>query len=174
MNYTFNTNFEANFNKVASDSKIAIFLILMVFAIITDSCNKKNDVIPDVYVDFTLSLSDPEFVNLNAFGGTVTVNSGTNNWGTSAAGYDGNGIIIHAGVDEFFAYDRTCPHDYEVNGISIRVDIDPTNSLNAICPKCKTNYALSAGGAPSLGIGRYPLKNYRTSFDGRYVRVWNY
>jgi hypothetical protein len=171
--YTFNTNFETNIFKVTSDSKITIFLTFMAFAIITTSCNKKNDVIPDVYVDFTLSLSDPEFVDLNAFGGTVTVNSRTNNWGTSAAGYDGNGIIVHAGVDEFFAYDRTCPHDYVTNSTSIKVEIDPSNSLNAICPVCKTNYALSAGGTPSKGIGRYPLKNYKTSFDGRYVRVWN-
>jgi hypothetical protein len=159
---------------VTLNSKITLFFILIVTAIGTGSCNKKNDVIPDVYVDFTLNLSDPEFFELNAFGGTVLVNASTNNWGTSAAGYDGNGIIIHAGVDEFFAYDRTCPHDYEVNGISVKVNVDPTNSLNAICPKCLTNYALSAGGTPSKGVSRYPLKNYRTSFDGRFVRVWNY
>ncbi len=146
----------------------------MAFAIITASCNKKNDVIPDVYVDFSLDLADPEFFDLNAFGGTITVSSSTNNLGLRAAGYNGNGIIIHAGVDEFFAYDRTCPHDYETNGTSIKVNIDTSNSLNAICPECKTNYALSAGGTPSKGIGRYPLKNYKTSFDGRFVRVWNY
>jgi hypothetical protein len=158
---------------VASGSKIIIFLTFMALAIITVSCNKKNDVIPDVYVEFTLDLSDPEFFDLNAFGGTITVNSSTNNLGLRAAGYDGNGIIIHAGVDEFFAYDRTCPHDYEINGTSIKVNIDPSNSLIATCPECKTNYALSAGGTPSKGIGRYPLKNYKTSFDGRFVRVWN-
>ncbi len=28
----------------------------------------------------------------------------------------GNGIIVFAGPnDEFYAYDRTCPHDYDVN-----------------------------------------------------------
>ena len=81
-------------------------------------------------------------------------------------------LYLH-GADEFFAYDRTCPHDYAVNGLSVRVNIDPSNSLNAICPECGTNYALAAGGAPSKGVGRYPLKNYRTSFDGTNVRVWN-
>jgi nitrite reductase/ring-hydroxylating ferredoxin subunit len=145
----------------------------MALVIVLSSCNKKNDVIPSTYVNFTLDLNDPEFVNLNAMGGSVTVDSHTNNWGAGAAGFDGNGIIIYAGVDEFYAYDRTCPHDYVVNSLSIKVNIDKTNSTIAICPKCGTTYALSAGGTPASGIGRYPLKNYRTSFQGNLVIVWN-
>ena len=147
----------------------------MAFAITLSSCNKnKNDVIPDVYVNFTLSLNDAQFVDLNAFGGSVAVNASTNNWGSGAAGFDGNGIIICNGVEEFYAYDRTCPHDYVVNTLSIKVNIDPTNSTIAICPNCSTKYALTVGGTPASGIGRYPLKNYRTSFEqGSFVRVWN-
>ena len=61
----------------------------------------------------------------------------------------------------------------QLMNLSIKVNIDPTFSIYAICPKCGTKYALSAGGTPASGIGRYPLKNYRTSFDGRYVSVWN-
>jgi nitrite reductase/ring-hydroxylating ferredoxin subunit len=121
-------------------------------------------------VDFTLNINDPQFVNLNALGGTDTVDARTNNWGSLAAGFEGNGIIIYRGVDEFSAYDRTCPHDYKVNGLSIKVRVD---FIYAVCPKCGTTYALSANGTPASGVGRYPLKNYRTSFDGRYVRVWN-
>lgn len=159
---------------MTSVSKIRLFLFTIVLAIIFTSCNKKNDVIPDVYVDFTLNLNDPQFVNLNAMGGSVTVSSSTNNWGIGAQGFDSNGIIIHAGAEEFFAYDRTCPHDYSVNGLSVKVNIDVSNSLLALCPKCGTTYALSAGGTPlSSGVGRYPLKNYRTSFNGTSVRVWN-
>jgi nitrite reductase/ring-hydroxylating ferredoxin subunit len=145
----------------------------MAVAMTFSSCNKKNDVIPDVPIDFTIRINDPQFTDLNAFGGVALVNANTNNLGRYAAGYDGNGIIIFAGVDEFLAYDRTCPHDYAVNGISVKVNIDPQNSLNAICPKCGTNYSLSTGGNPSAGIGRYPLKNYKTSFDGTFIRVWN-
>jgi nitrite reductase/ring-hydroxylating ferredoxin subunit len=155
---------------VASVSKIRFFSIVLTLAIVIGSCSKKNDVIPDVYVDFTLDLFDPEFVSLNAIG-SDTVNAQTNNWGRSAAGFDNNGIIVYNGGDgQFYAYDRTCPHDYEVNSLSIKVKIDFTI---AFCPKCGTTYALSASGTPASGIGRYPLKNYRTSFDGRYVRVYN-
>jgi nitrite reductase/ring-hydroxylating ferredoxin subunit len=158
---------------MTSDSKIRFFLIGVALIFTFSSCNKKNDVIPDTYVNFTLDLNDPEFVNLNAMGGAVTVDSYTNNWGPGAAGFNNNGIIIYSGVDEFLAYDRTCPHDYSLNGSSIRINIDKNSSLYAICPKCGTKYALSAGGTPASGTGRYPLKNYRTRFDGRYVTVWN-
>ena len=147
------------------------FFIIPVLCIILNSCeNSKNDVIPDVYVNFTISLTDPEFVDLNAIGGSVGVDASTNNLGYAAAGYDGNGIIVHSGPDVYYAYDRTCPHDYAVNGLSVKINID---GIYAICPKCSTNYALPAGGTPASGVGRYPLKNYKTSFDGRFITVWN-
>jgi len=158
---------------MASDSKIRLFFIAVALVITLGSCNKKNDVIPDTYVNFTLDLNDPEFVTLNGFGGSVAVGSSTNNWGPSAAGYNGNGIIICYGVDEFYAYDRTCPHDYVVNSLSVKVTIDPGNSTIAVCPKCGTKYGLTVGGTPASGVGRYPLKNYKTRQQGNYVTVWN-
>jgi nitrite reductase/ring-hydroxylating ferredoxin subunit len=158
---------------MASVSKIRLFFITVALAITLGSCNKKNDVIPNTYVNFTLDLNDPEFVSLIGFGGSIVVGSSTNNWGLGAAGYDGNGIIICSGDEEFYAYDRTCPHDYVVNSVSIKVAIDPTNSMIAICPKCGTKYGLTVGGTPASGVGRYPLKNYKTRQQGNYVTVWN-
>ena len=158
---------------MTSYSKIRFFLITVALLLTFSSCNKKNDVIPDTYVNFTLHLNDPEFINLTGFGGSVTVDSHTNNWGTAAAGYDGNGIIICSGNEEFYAYDRTCPHDYITNSLSIKVNIDPSNSTIGICPNCETKYGLTVGGTPVSGIGRYPLKNYKTSIQGNYVTVWN-
>jgi nitrite reductase/ring-hydroxylating ferredoxin subunit len=153
-------------------SKIGLFLFTLTLAIAISSCSKnKNDVIPDVHVDFTLDLMDPQFVNLTTIG-SDTVDGSTNNWGSySSGGYNGNGIIIYHGGDGFYAYDRTCPHDYEVNGLSVKVIIDFTI---ATCPACGTIYSLAASGTPASGEGRYPLKNYKTSFEqGRFVRVWN-
>lgn len=154
-------------------SKIRFFFLILALAVGLSSCNKKNDVIPDVYVNFTLDLNDPEFTDLSGFGGSVTISSSTNNWGSASAGYDGNGIIVCFGVEEFYAYDRTCPHDYQVNELSVRVNIDPSNSTIGVCPKCGTKYGLTVGGTPVSGIGRYPLKNYRTSYQGNYVTVFN-
>ena len=151
--------------------KIRFFLITTILIFSFSSCRKNSyDVIPDVYVDFTIDLYDPQFVNLTAIGGSDTIDASTNNLGYRAAGFDGNGIILFSGSDAYYAYDSTCPHDYAVNGLSIKVKVDFTQ---AVCPKCGTIYELLVSGTPSSGIGRYPLKNYKTSFDGRLIRVWN-
>lgn len=155
-----------------SDLKIIFFSIIIMIAITLSSCNKENDVIPDVYVDFTLDINDPQFVDLASVGNHAIVTSQTNNWGSEAAGYNYNGIIVYtSGINVFNAYDRTCPHEYSVDGSSVKIDIDFTIG---ICPQCSTIYALSAGGVAYSGPGKYPLKNYKTSFDGRFVHVWNY
>lgn len=152
--------------------KSGYFFSTILAALVLTSCKKvQNDIIPDVDVNFTIDLLDPEFVSLSAIGISDTIDSSTNNWGYNAAGYDENGIIIYHGPDEYFAYDRTCPYDFAVNNLSVKVNIDYTV---AVCPRCATKYALSAYGTPVSGPGKYPLKNYKTSFDGeRYIRVWN-
>jgi len=162
-----------NINIVADKAKLIIFFIF--FALIPYSCeNEKNDVIPDWYVDFTMDLNDIEFVNLSSVFGSVYVNANTNNWGQKASGYDGNGIIVFAGpAGEYYSYDRTCPHDYSTNNLSVKVSV--VDIIYAECPRCKSRYALTNGGTPlSDAISKYPLKNYRTTYLGNYLRVCNY
>jgi len=162
-----------NINIVADKAKLIIFFIF--FALIPYSCeNEKNDVIPDVYVDFTMDLNDIEFVNLSSVFGSVYVNANTNNWGQKASGYDGNGIIVFAGpAGEYYSYDLTCPHDYSTNNLSVKVSV--VDIIYAECPRCKSRYALTNGGTPlSDAISKYPLKNYRTTYLGNYLRVCNY
>ncbi len=162
-----------NINIVADTTKLGIFFIFL--AISAVSCeNDKNDVVPDVYIDFVMNLQDIEFVNLSAMFGYVYVNANTNNWGLKAAGFNNNGLIVFAGIEgEFYAYDRTCPHDYFVNNNSVKVNV--VDIIYAECPLCKTRYALTAGGTPLPGTtGRYPLKNYKTSLSGNYLQVWNH
>ena len=157
-----------------SDSKIRFFLVFLLLPIFLNSCNKdKNDVIPYTYVSFTLNLDDPEFVNLNSTFGSVIVNSSTNNWKYSG-GFNNNGIIIFNGGGQFYAYDRTCPYDYAINNINnARVNI--VDLIYAECPICKTRYVLANFGNPTSDtIGRYPLKNYRTTIYGNSVIVSNY
>lgn len=154
-------------------AKLIFFFIFSAFVAV--SCeNDKDDVIPDSYVNFEINLNDPEFVSLTTMFGSVYINSNTNNWGERAAGFNGNGIIVFAGQEgEFYAYDRTCPHEYSVNGLSVKVSV--IDMTYAECPQCKTKYALTAGGTPVSGsTGRYPLKNYKTYFNGNSIHVWNY
>ncbi len=154
-------------------SKLRIFLIICIFSLLQYACNnEKNDVIPDVLVDFYIDLNDPEFFNLNAIGNFVYINRSTNNMGYKASGFDDNGIIIYRSQnDEFIALDRTCPHDYILDGSSIAVDAE---GIYAECPECGSTYALPSFGTPVSGPSKYPLKMYRTSFNGQFVHVTNY
>jgi hypothetical protein len=155
-------------------SKIAIFLIAVLITVSLTSCKKsKNDVIPDVYVDFYLDLTDFVFKDLAAISNSVTLTSLTPSSSISGrnVGYDNNGIIVYRSGDENFnAYDRTCPYDFVINKIGIKVKIE---GFNAICPQCSTIYALYGWGMPTSGPGTYQLKNYKTSFNEPYLRIWN-
>jgi nitrite reductase/ring-hydroxylating ferredoxin subunit len=154
-------------------SKLRYFFYSLIIALLLSSCNRnENDVIPDVDVDFTIDMMD--FFNIYGVIGSDTVNANDlriDQGRLYAGGFKGNGIIIYYGGDGYYAYDRTCPHDYSTNGLSIKINADFTQ---AVCPKCSTIYALSAFGTPASGPGRYPLKNYKTRFDGRYLNVWNH
>ena len=153
-------------------SKLKIFCLIILITTLHSACNKDEyDVIPDVTVDFYIDLNDPEFFDLAVETGYALVGSSTNNLGIYASGYDDNGIIIyHAPADEFIAYDRTCPYDYKINSKSAAVDVD---GVYAECPLCKSTWALPSFGAPASGPSKYPLKIYRTSFDGRFIHVYN-
>jgi hypothetical protein len=148
-----------------------IFIAGLSILILTSCKNTDYDVIPDVFIDFTIDLLDPEFAALTVIGISDTIDASTNNWGYKSAGYDNNGIIIYSGPDEYLAYDRTCPHDFSVNNLSVAVK---AYLSVAECPVCGTKYTLSGYGSPLSGIGKYPLKSYKTSFEeNRYIRVWN-
>lgn len=151
---------------------LKFFLITLLVFLLMVSCRKdEGDVIPDVLVDSHIDLNDPQFASLSAIGNHALVDATTNNLGIYAAGYDGNGIIIYrAQLDEFFAYDRTCPWEYSIDQSSIRINVD---GIYAICPECGSNYALPSFGTPVSGPSTYPLKVYKTSFDGRFIHVYN-
>lgn len=154
-------------------SGLIIFFLFFTFSLFLTSCGKAgSDVIPDVYVDFTIDLLDPEFVNLCVINVSDTVDASTNNWGSRSAGYNNNGIIVFSGPDDYYAYDRTCPYDFSETGSAVK--LKTADNIYAVCPECGTKYSLSTYGTPLSGPGKYPLKNYKTNFDGeRFIRVWN-
>ena len=158
-----------------SGSNVKIFFIITAALLLTMSCDReKNEVIPDITIDFISTFSDPEFFDLYYSPGTsALISSSHRHLGLGTAGFDSNGIIVYnTGLQgfEFSAYDRICPHCYVTEGASVAVNVD---GVYAICPRCTTNYALGASGLPQEGPGRYYLKNYQTGFTGYSVRVWN-
>jgi hypothetical protein len=157
----------------AVGSNLITFLICVTFLFATSSCSKsKYDVIPDVYVDFTISFSDPQFWNISTAGTSAIVTS-TNIAGQVSVGYDDNGVIIYNTASGYYAFDRTCPNCYKNGGLSIAVEIGDLD-IYAVCPECKTKYVLPSSGTPtSEGPGEYILKNYHTVESAYGVRVWN-
>lgn len=80
-----------------SVSKIRYFFLFALFVTITISCDRdKNEVIPDITVDFTITFSDPEFFDLFYSPGTSSlISSSHRHLGLGTAGFDGNGIIVY-------------------------------------------------------------------------------
>ena len=158
-----------------SGIKIRLFFLITATMLFITACEgDKNEVIPDITVDFTVFASDPEFFDLfYAPGTSALLSSSHRHLGLGTGGFDGNGVIVYnTGISdfEFSAFDRTCPHCYATESISTAVN---TDGVTAVCPRCSTVYAFGASGMPQSGPGQYYLKNYRTAFSGSSVRVWN-
>ena len=140
--------------------KVKIFFLTGTLSLLLQSCVKESiDVIPDVFVNAT--------INLNNFSVGITesiiITSQMIVSGSSSLGYDNNGIILYrVSYDEFYAYDRTCPHHIE-NSTAVN---QYTNTMFAVCPVCNSQYQLWFDGYPTDdGPSVYPLKEYKTSFN---------
>jgi len=153
-------------------SKVLIILVFWNGLVLLSSCRKDNgNIIPETIVDFTFSLNDPLFIDLNSIGNSVIVNSSYS--GQNSAGYMDHGIIIYrASQTEFYAFDRTCTWEESLNQA---VEMDLPADLSAECPECGSTYILPSYGYPDKnGPAQYPLKRYSTQFDGTNVWVYNY
>ncbi len=132
-------------------SKIHIFFIASIFILLSDSCRKKDDLVPNVYVNFTIFLSDPEFSTLQTIGNNVFVTGGV------------SGIIIYrVSQSEFVAFDRCCTYKP-----SDRCAIlpDTVNTLFLKCPCCGSKFSFIDGSVQESPAER-PLTSYSTYFDG--------
>ncbi len=76
-----------------------------------------------------------------------------------SAGYQGI-IVYRLSIDEFRAYDRACPCDPHNCIASIEED----NPVLAFAPACESRFILTDGSVVE-GPSRFPLRQYRTSFD---------
>jgi len=141
-------------------SKILIFLITSAVILTNDSCRKKDDVVPYVRVNFTLFLSDPDFVTLQTVGNSVYVTGGV------------SGIIIYRkSQDEFSAIERCCSY-HPSDRCAVLVDSTNTNVLQCKC--CNSKFSIWDGSVLS-GVASRSLTTYQTLYDAEYnsLRVFN-
>lgn len=157
--------------KIDASSKLHKFLLIAILILLSGPSCKKDiiTIIPITYVDFTIKLTDPGFIDLNAVGNSVMVNK--NDFGPGSAGYKDHGIIVYrAGQSEFYAFDRTCTWEDSLN---IAVDMDLPTDLSAQCPVCGSEYILPSSGYPTKdGPAIYPLQQYQATYDELTQAVW--
>ena len=131
-------------------SKIHLFLLSLTFILLSDGCRKKEDLVPNVYVNFTIFLSDPEFATLQTIGNYVFVTGGV------------TGIVIYRySQTEFTAFDRCCTYQPSER---CAVLPDTTNSLFLKCPCCGSKFSLLDGSVQS-GDAERALTQYSTTYD---------
>ncbi|MBU8892783.1 MAG: Rieske 2Fe-2S domain-containing protein [Bacteroidales bacterium] len=145
--------------KIISKSNLRFFLIPVLFLIIFVRCDE--DEIPFPYVSVYANLSlNTQLGNVLA-GNYVIVD-----------GYGVGGLIIYrADINVFLAFDRACTH--EASGTCILTD----DGSMFECPCCGSRFWMVSNdiaGTVYQGPARYPLKQYKCTFDGvNTVRVTN-
>ena len=145
------------FRKIQTFSLIGLFSFGI---LIQAGCKKdKDEDIPYVYVNFTINPSSIEYNNLEIIG----------NYDYVTGGFRGI-IIYHATQDDYKAYERTSPYNYP-NDFECRVSVDDSG-LIAVDSCSGSNYLL-LDGSPFEGPATKSLKQYRTSFDGTLLHVFN-
>jgi nitrite reductase/ring-hydroxylating ferredoxin subunit len=135
------------------------YFILSLFFIVF-SCGEEEELpdIPYVYVNFSINPNSTEYLELNQPGG----------WIYLTGGYRGI-LIYRLSMTDFMAFERACPYDPNVSGARIEVD---TSGITTFCPVCHSKYIL-IDGSPFEGPSHYPLKAYRTTYDGNFLYVYN-
>ena len=140
------------------NKKIAFIVFFIGFFLI--QCNKdKNEVVPNVYVNFTIYINEPDFAELNAIGNSVMVTGGA------------KGIILYRNsLNEIFAYDRCCT--YKPSDDKEYIQLLEQGSPIVVDSNCGSKFNLVDGSVIN-GPAVLPLKKYNSDFDGNSVHVYN-
>ena len=115
-----------------------------------DNSNELNKFLPDVQVNRTVFLNNPEFINLQVVGG----------WAYSPGGLGGI-IIYHAGINNYLAYERSAPHR-SPEACSV---MTVKNSITMFC-SCDDSVFNLLNGSPMTDGVEYPAKQYRVLNTG--------
>lgn len=136
-----------------------ILPILLFLAMVLTTCETINHpTIPYKKVDFTIYPNDVMYYKLNTYGGYEYFTGGV------------SGIVVYR-LDEwtFLAYDRSCSFDWEESDSWIWVH---PNGIMLVDSLCGSTYSILDGSVIS-GPAKWPLREYRTRYDGVRLRVYS-
>jgi hypothetical protein len=134
--------------------RTTIFIILLL--LVGNSCRKEyNSRIPYVYIDYIIY---PNSIDYIPVGGSAVFKGGY------------RGIIIYRPMPEqFMVFERCCPYDPEKT--NARVNPEP-GGATCIDTVCKSRYIL-VDGTPFAGPSSYALFQYRWSYNGDILHIFN-
>ncbi|MCX6247015.1 MAG: hypothetical protein NTW10_04725 [Bacteroidetes bacterium] len=138
----------------------ASVLLILLFVCFLPQCKKEkqqND-IPVIAVNIALDPNSTEYLRLN----TVT------GWEYLTGGYRGI-IVYRATPNGFMAYERACPYDWDKTSSRMVVD---SSGMTTYCPSCTSKFILTDG-SPISGPSPYPMKQYRTTYNGSILYIYN-
>ena len=144
------------------------FVILMLmFPVMLISCKKEqHDNIPYAYINLTIYPNSTMYIRLNVVGGWEYIVP--NNAGNTAS----KGLIVYRySLDEFRAYERTCPYDPTSTCASGPVKVEKSGAT-AVDSCCMSRFILTDG-SPFSGPSNFPLRQYTTSYDGNALHISN-
>lgn len=133
-----------------------ILAVLILLLLVVPACKKDNQPqIPYVYVNLQLYPNSLDYIPQ---GGYKYVN----------AGY--RGIVIYRFLNEQFSvYERCCPYDPEKPGAMITVDPSGSTCIDSVCMSKFILY----DGTPYGGPSPYTLMQYRWTYDGEVLYIYN-
>ena len=134
-----------------------VLIPLCIFLFSKCSKNDSNSNVPFATVDLTLNINNPSNFGIQIVGGYVYLNGGS------------LGIVVYRQSDtEFRAYDRHSPYEPDNNCV---IEVE-TSGVYAEDP-CSDSRFLLADGSVIKGPATRPLKQYRTEYDGEFLRIFN-
>lgn len=138
------------------NSTPTLIVLLFVFSLF-QQCKEHENPVPITNVNITIDLNDANYNDLVP-GSYKYITGGV------------SGIVLYRkNFDEFSALERTCPHEAEYG---TRVTVNPDNQLFLICDTCASRFYIEDG-ALVEGPSEYPLRTYKTNFDGRFLQIYN-
>jgi nitrite reductase/ring-hydroxylating ferredoxin subunit len=122
-----------------------LFLLLMLSLFFSCEKNDTNDILPDVFVDETINLNLPQYINLQTPSG----------FANSIGGIKGI-VVLNTGIGNppYKAFDRACPN----NDCATPMNFD--GSLKLECPCDNSEYSI-IDGSPQTAGNKHFAREYR-------------
>lgn len=123
----------------------------------SDNDDNSNDILPNIPVNQTIFLNNPEFITLQTPG----------NWAYAQGGI--SGIIIYRSLgSSYIAFDRAAPHLAPQNCSQMIV-----NFPIMICPCDDSKFSILDGSPQTDGIF-HAAKQYRVTVNGNTLQITNF